>query len=385
MARAQLDTLDGLEVARAQLDALDGFEVARAQLDAPVAGSLARGPRQRQTRVDQGERAQNVGAHRRRALVAVVAPELERSIEDAGECDGDLRRDGSDARRRKLSHLLHELDRRRAFVDPPPRDETKSGRGEREQIGAPVDLVVAPRGLLRRHERRRAERDAVHGHRAPLEQPRKAEIEHLDAVSAHAGTRDEDVVRLDVAVHDPAVVRNLEHLEDHVGDHEKVTLGDRQPTMGPPLERLTHEQLHDQVRRAVVGAARDDVVVEHLDDARVFDAIGGVTLAEEPTAHILVLCVAVVEHLHGGARPVAMQPGVHCTHPADAEQALELPLVVENLADTSVRPAARVVARRAGACARTHPFVRAVERLSVTWHHTVGYYVGRGGPSRPNG
>jgi hypothetical protein len=159
-----------------------------------------------------------------------------------------------------------------------------------------------------------------------------------------AAARDEEVVRLDVAVDDPALVRDLQHLKDHIREHEKVALAECEPSTSPALERLALEELHHEVGGPVVLTSFDDVVVEHLDDVRVRDAIGRVPLAEEASSHLRVLRERAVEHLHCGTRPVAMQPGVHRPHSADAQQPLESPLSVEDSPHACACPGVRVVA-----------------------------------------
>ena len=163
---------------------------------------------------------------------------------------------------------------------------------------------------------------------------------------------------------------------------QEIALAERHPAVAPPLERLAREQLHHEVRRAAVRPPHDDVVVEHLDHARVVDTVGRVPLAQEAAADILVPCEEVMEHLHGGARAVPVHARVDRAHPTDAEQALELPLVVEGVADAGACPAKRrrLVARlihlplrpfAGGARVRTSG-----EPLSLTWHHATATTLG---------
>ena len=51
-----------------------------------------------------------------------------------------------------------------------------------------------------------------------VEDPRKAEVHDLDVVPHPRLLHDEDVLRLEIAVHDASDVRGLEPGEDAVGD-----------------------------------------------------------------------------------------------------------------------------------------------------------------------
>ena len=219
-------------------------------------------------------------------------------------------------------------------MDAATRAQPEAGGREREEVRSPVDLVDAPRGLLGRHERRRAEREPVGRDRLRVEQPREPEVEHLDARLARLGlvARVEQVLRLEIPVHDPSLVRGLQHLEHLGGEIEELALAEDNAALQAILHRLALEQLHHQVRGAGVRSAGDDVVIEHLDDARVVDFVRGVPLALESLPHLLVARQLRVQHLDGRARAVAVAPGVHRGHPADADQPLQRPFVVEHAA-----------------------------------------------------
>ena len=182
-----------------------------------------------------------------------------------------------------------------------------------------------------------------------MQQPREPEVEHLDALAAALSllAREEQVLGLQVAVHHPALVGGLEHAQHLLGDLEELALTDGALALEPVLQRLALEQLHDQVRRPLVRAARDDVVVQHLDHARMLDLVGRVPLPPEALEHLLVPRQLGVKHLDGGARAVAVASGIHGSHAAHAEQSLEGPLVVEDFAHTGQRFGVRFVAQGA--------------------------------------
>jgi hypothetical protein len=162
-----------------------------------------------------------------------------------------------------------------------------------------------------------------------------------------AGPDEKQVLRFEVAVHDAARVRDAQDVEDVVGDPQEFELAHRGPALQAVLQRLAVEELHHEVRRASRRAGGNDVVVEHLHCARVIDAVGGVALAKEPLAHFAVPRQVGVKELDGAARAVAMARRVHGGHAADAEKALEGPLVVEHAADTRPRSSVSVFVQTA--------------------------------------
>jgi hypothetical protein len=111
--------------------------------------------------------------------------------------------------------------------------------------------------------------------------PMDAEVEQLDLPRA----AEEDVVGLDVAVHDFLVVRGGEHVEQLIG-HEQDLL-DRQAarfSLAPVGERLAVEQLHDQKDRSLVV----DLVVEDGDGPRMLHLVGEIPFPQKPLADLLV-------------------------------------------------------------------------------------------------
>ncbi len=126
--------------------------------------------------------------------------------------------------------------------------------------------------LLRRNVIGRAEHAPIGGQAVLGERPRDAEVRHL----RRALLVDEDVLRLDVAVHDPVVVRAAERAGDL--DRVRHRLGHRQAPVAADavLQRLALDVLEDDVRRreAVVSLAlllarvddADDVLVVELGD-----------------------------------------------------------------------------------------------------------------------
>ena len=93
--------------------------------------------------------------------------------------------------------------------------------------------------------------------------------------------REQDVVALEVAVHDAEVVGARErgaHLLEDVDAARERHRAARQLAR----ERRADEVLHDEIELALLGLA--DVV--DVDDVGVVDAVGGARLAEHPRAQV---------------------------------------------------------------------------------------------------
>ena len=149
------------------------------------------------------------------------------------------------------------------------------------------------------------------------------------------GARDEQVLRLDVAVHDVLRVRRRQHVEQLLGDGAapRAAASALPAALPARLERLALEQLHHDERRPVGR----DVVVEHAHRAVVLDGVGRVALLQEAPLHLLVVAQLRVQHLHRDALAVAVRRRVDRRHPADAEQRVELPLVLQHHARARAR------------------------------------------------
>ena len=190
------------------------------------------------------------------------------------------------------------------------------------QIAARVGALAA--GLLRRDIVDRADRlplvldDLVF-------QRGDAEVGHLDG----AVLEQHDVVGLDVAVDDAALVRVLERAGDLPGEMQRLPPAERAAALHIHLERdpvdILHHEVFDVVRAADV-VDRDDVVVGELGDR--------VRLREEAAAELLVLRHLRPHDLHGDLTVEAViRSLVDHGHAALADHALYLIAAVKDTAD----------------------------------------------------
>ena len=182
-------------------------------------------------------------------------------------------------RRVFLQDRVHRLDRRIGVERAAAGEHLVEHDAEREDVGAVIDGLAAH--LLGRHVAHRAEHRARARQRtrmgeqgrlglnrgARLGQLGEAEVEDLDAAVA----RDEDVVRLQVAVDDALLVRGGQAPGDLAGVVDGLPMRQRRGA-DARAQRIALEQLGDDVGRAVVGAdvvhAEDVGVIERADRAR---------------------------------------------------------------------------------------------------------------------
>ena len=176
--------------------------------------------------------------HRTCARPAVRLVERERAIDDLDERLRSIGRDRAERLRLRGRGGDHDLHVRLRVVHDPPGKQGEQRRADGPEVAQRVDLFGAPERLLGRHEGRRADGDS--GARAEMRdllrrapgvvcvvelvaerdgaEARDAEVEDLRDVLP----REEDVLRLDVAMHDAAGVRGREDVEQPVGDGQRV-------------------------------------------------------------------------------------------------------------------------------------------------------------------
>ena len=231
-----------------------------------------------------------------------------------------------------------------------------------------IEILVAAR-LLGRHVQRRAE------HHAGLGQPLgllllaggaqrlgDAEVHDLDEVELLA-LQEEQVLGLDVAMHDALGMRGAQRGRGLRGDAQRALLGQLVLAREALGERFAIEVLHHHERAAVIGVA--DVV--DVDDVLVADRARELRLLLESRDDRLALRILLEQDLHRDAlADQGVSRLVDRTHPALTDLALDQVAARERGADDVLRsPRASPLAR----CAR-------VGRAAVGVHRRVYRVVG---------
>jgi hypothetical protein len=213
------------------------------------------------------------------------------------------------------------------------RHQLVEDRAQGVDIGPGVERLFAPR-LLGRHVRGRPQRRPRLGRRARLLQRLQLgdpEVEHLHQVGPVLAPADEQVVGLEVAVHDPSRVGGGHApagLRDQVGGARQ-----RQPPVAfqQPAQALADQQLHHDVRRPVLGDAEvdggGDVLVlqparrrrlplKSAEDVAALGQVPAQQLDREAAPDQRVL--GFVDHRHPATRQQANHPVLSADHLADA-------------------------------------------------------------------
>jgi hypothetical protein len=143
--------------------------------------------------------------------------------------------------------------------------------GQRVDVASPVERAVA--GLLGAHVRRRAGDRALLGDllARAVDRARDAEVGHHRVTAG-----EENVLRLDVAVHDPSLVRVGQRAGDLAPDAHRFF--DREPVVRrqPLPQRLTLDEGHD-----VVQLVRHLAGIVDRQDVRMLQAGRELDLAQE--------------------------------------------------------------------------------------------------------
>lgn len=184
-------------------------------------------------------------------------------------------------------------------------------------------------------------RAAVVGRGEQLGQP---EVDELDEgqLAGRAGLgkirrllTKEDVLRLDIAVDDAALVKDREGARHLFQDRERLGERQRAASLEPRQQILAFQELHDQHRRAIVEHAR--VIQAH--DPRALELGDDAGLAQEAAADFGRLRAAGLEELD---RAAALQLGVEglvdLAHAAAPEQAIDAIAVGEDAVEKALGP-----------------------------------------------
>ena len=271
---------------------------------------------------DRLEREAQIG----RGLKPIRGLLLEAVTDNARERFGDGGQRG-DVRRLDVQRRVHRVDRRITLEGATSRKQFVEDAAKGKNVSPMID-GAAPH-LLRRHVAGRAQhrpraREAT-GHRRHLcgggcvrldgGGPGETEVEnlHLPVV------QDEDVVGLEIAMHDAACMRRFEPARSLRRDGGRLLR--RQRTAADQVaQRLAFEQFGDGVVHAVVAAEivnREDVGMRERGD--------GARFAFEPRDAIRVGADRGRQHLECDIAPqLDVMRAVDLTHSARAEQADDL-------------------------------------------------------------
>jgi len=214
---------------------------------------------------------------------------------------------------------FHRFGRRPLVECPAAGQHLVEHDSEGEEIGAMVRRGAAH--LLRRHVPDRAEESARRRLRRTrrgggvLRQETVEALGEPEVQDLHGPlTRDENVLGLQVAVHDPLVVDRRQRPREVARPFQRL-----RPRNGAPLEalpkRLPFDQLGHDERR---GAVHADVVNGH--DVRMGQRGDGPRLARESRERAGVVRQLLGEDLHGHVAPEAVVPrAIHrgCAAPAE--------------------------------------------------------------------
>jgi len=187
---------------------------------------------------------------------------------------------------------------------------------ERVDIGAAID-VLGIGDLLGRHELRRP-----HHHALLLvvdgQEPRDAEVEHLDVIERVVLVGQEHVVGLEVAVNDACVVRGVQRRCDLRRDPDRAP--HRQAA--EPIDLVGEQRAFEELERDVRDMAVHEAHVRRLDDVRMPERAGRARLVHEPLDHVRIRRELGMEDLD---RDLALDQRVlgqeHRAHPAFAQRA----------------------------------------------------------------
>jgi hypothetical protein len=203
-----------------------------------------------------------------------------------------------------------------------PRQQLVEDGAEGENIRAVIDRRTAH--LFRRHVPYRAEHGAGgrrgSRHRGLAEIGRRRELREPEVQNLHAAVvGQKQILRLEVAVHDPLTVRRGEAGGDLDRDGDRASRRKR-PGSEPASDRLTLEQLRDDIERAVVGA---DVV--DGENVRVAQRADGLRLLLQPPDQIRVVRTRGGHDLDRHVTLQAIVPGsIHVAHPTRTQRADDL-------------------------------------------------------------
>jgi hypothetical protein len=136
-------------------------------------------------------------------------------------------------------------------------EETHRDEADGPDVRGRRDLVVLAVGLLGGHVERRSDDDTVGRHPDGLErlllerELRDPEVEDLGDGGAVLSLVQEQVLGLEIAVHDPELVRHLEHRTDLREEGDELRGLESSALRGVPSDVHAVEKLHDEEGAAI--------------------------------------------------------------------------------------------------------------------------------------
>ena len=302
-----------------------GFEVARRIL-------RRRRPTGGQPRVERIElRAQVL--HRRGALLGLLRKAAPNDLLKAW-VDGQRRIYRSEGRHRLVAVLYQHADGVSCLKGRLASEALKHDHAERVDVGALIELL-RPR-LLRRHVARRAEdhaglRQLLAAELGVLEFG-DAEVEHLHKVCLAAGAVEEDVVGLEVPVHQPLTVRLGERRADLTHQADQAPRLDGPLDVECPLERDPIEKFHHHPEEFPLIA-----MVVDPDSVRMRQVASRLRLDLKSPHQRVVVHQLGHQRLDGdGMLGAKVPPAVDLAHATDADERINHILAVEHRADERI-------------------------------------------------
>ena len=156
-------------------------------------------------------------------------------------------------------------------------------------------------------------------------------------------------------------------VEDGVGDSQDLGEG-HDPSGAFPgfTDGLAFEQLHDEKRLVVLG----HVVVENADAGRVADFVRDVGFPQKAVADDPIAREIRVQDLERRSLAIPVRRCVDRSHPADAQESVQVPLASDRRPDARRRAVVGLPRRRAG--------LRGVQRFGHALVFPPRSFLGRG-------
>ena len=288
--------------------------------------------------LDERQRRPQIGGERLRRGIA-IRRRLGQGAMQRPVGGGDRRRAGEDGGR-LVHHGMGERRQGRARERRPAGEHLEGHDRRREQVGAGVDRRA--RKLLRRGVLRRADEHPGSGERRRGDVHRRHRPGQPEVEQLQPGRGEEDVRRLEIAMHDALAVQDRQGVEHDGGSAHRIV--GRHRAAGQPVgERLAFDELHRDIGAPVGGAE-----VEHLADERMHDPRGHARFAGEPIAGSRISRVGTQDLQRHAAFEALVERFVDDAHAALAQPADDAEMADDLAGEVRSRRCPRRRLRRGG-------------------------------------